>query len=142
PRALRDANAMKSVCIVGRGKLGRALLHALTPSTLTPTLVRAHPLPRALPKAEVFVLAVPDAQIAPTGDALAPRLAPGTVLLHCAGARTHEELEAARTHGLHVGAMHPLVSFASPRSTPTFRGATLVVQGDKKARTAAQALTR
>lgn len=137
---------MTQVCILGRGKLGRALFHALTAGgkahALRAQLVRGHPLPRALPPSFVFVLAVPDAQIAPTARALAPRLAPGSVLLHCAGARTQEELQAARAHGLYVGAMHPLVSFASPRSTPTLRGATFVVQGDKKAQAAAHKLAR
>src|SRR5205085_1172598 len=72
----------------------------------------------------LVVLAVPDARIAEVGERLAPRLDRGTVLVHCAGARSAEELSAQRSRGICVGAMHPLVSFADRKRRPELTGTT------------------
>jgi predicted short-subunit dehydrogenase-like oxidoreductase (DUF2520 family) len=131
-----------STCILGRGKLGTALHQALRAAGEPSALVRAHPLPRTLPAARIFILAVPDASIRTVASELASRLPPRSVVVHCAGARGPEELAPARLRGAAVAAMHPLVSFASRRTPPRLQGATFAIQGDARAVSALRRLVR
>lgn len=132
-----------NITILGRGRVGRGLKKALadTPHAVISSSAR-RPSRRALEAPDVVVLAIPDAAIAATARALAPRLARGTVLLHCAGARGVDELAPAAAAGLETGAMHPLVSFAVPGRPPSVAGTTFAIQGTPKAIARAKAVAR
>jgi predicted short-subunit dehydrogenase-like oxidoreductase (DUF2520 family) len=130
------------VAIFGRGKVGSALLSQLRRAKVE---VGAHdsrsnrPASRA---ADVFILAVPDAQIAPLAERLAPHLSRKSVVLHCAGARGPEELAACARAGAAVAGFHPLVSFASRRQVPSLTGCVFVAHGDLRATRAARRIAR
>ncbi|MBN1238345.1 MAG: DUF2520 domain-containing protein, partial [Gammaproteobacteria bacterium] len=79
----------------------------------------------ALGPADVFMLSVPDDAIAPCARRLAQRnvVAPGTVAFHCSGARSSDLLAELRAAGAEVASLHPVKSFADPRSAAkTFPG--------------------
>jgi predicted short-subunit dehydrogenase-like oxidoreductase (DUF2520 family) len=118
------------VCILGRGKLGTALMRGLALAGVDTVQQRGRPPWRSLALADVYLLAVPDASLHDLAKALGPRLPRGVSVLHCAGARSPEELAPLRVHGVHVGALHPLLSFADRRHPPSLQGATFVAQGD------------
>jgi predicted short-subunit dehydrogenase-like oxidoreductase (DUF2520 family) len=123
------------VAVLGRGKLGRALALALREAGV-PTQLLAGRRPGKL-RANVVLLAVPDAQIASVAAAL--ELDSGTVVMHCAGARGLAELAAARAHR---GVLHPLLSFASRTHPPQLHGATFTCFGDRRALAAARRIAR
>jgi predicted short-subunit dehydrogenase-like oxidoreductase (DUF2520 family) len=122
------------VWILGRGKLGRALAFGLSQGGVDAQLSAARRTLRFAPaRTRAFILAVPDAAIATLAERLASQLGPGDVVLHCAGSRGPDELRAARARGASTAAMHPLVSFASPRTLPELAGTSFVVSGDARA---------
>lgn len=130
------------VCILGRGKVGTALALHLRQAGCTVQHLRGQPPWRALAKADVYILAIPDAALARTITPLGPLLPGKASVFHCAGARSHEELASLRAWGASIGVMHPLVSFAARQRPPQLAGATLVVQGDPRARRHAKQLGR
>lgn len=89
--------------------------------------------PLAATQPALVILAVPDAAISEVALRVARRLPSASTMVHCAGARTAEELAALRALGWRVGAMHPMVSFASTRKPPPFDGTSFVVSGDAAA---------
>ena len=131
-----------TVCVIGRGKVGRALQRGLTRAGIACALVRAHPLRFGSERARLFVLAVPDVRIRAVAGELAPQISRGSIALHCAGARDVDELAPLSARGVHVGVMHPLVSFASGSDGGALRAATFTVFGDRKAIAAAKQLAR
>ena len=69
----------------------------------------------ALRPAQVYMLAVPDHQIAPVCAALAAdRALDGALVFHCSGARTSAELGSAARRGALTASVHPIRSFADP----------------------------
>ena len=130
------------VCVLGRGKVGTALARAAREAGLVVHHLKGHPPWRRVPAADLYLLAVPDAALREVGLALAPRARASASVLHCAGARSHEELAGLREHGISVGVMHPLVSFAARRRPPRFAHTTFVLQGDLAARRRARHLVR
>lgn len=129
------------VVIIGRGRVGHGLRRALAQSEAVQVDLRGRRASGAhVAKADIIVLAVPDDAISSVSEAFAPSLAPGSVVLHCAGARGVDELAACAARGAAVGALHPLVSFASERASPSLDGTTFTVQGDRKAIAAGRAL--
>jgi predicted short-subunit dehydrogenase-like oxidoreductase (DUF2520 family) len=130
------------VCVFGRGKVGTALARGFENAQLAVTLLKGTPPWRKLPACDVYVLAVPDAALRSVSEHLGPLLPASAIVLHCAGARTHEELTDLRQHGAAVGVLHPLVSFADKKRPPQLVGATFVFQGDARAERAAKALAR
>lgn len=127
------------VHVLGRGKVGKALA-----GQMKGLLVRLSPARRnaRLTGDDVIVLAVPDPALETMAASIAPRLAPGQVVLHCSGSRPVEVLSACRDAGARIGAMHPLVSFAHPKHTPELQGTTFVIHGDRAAETAARRLAK
>jgi predicted short-subunit dehydrogenase-like oxidoreductase (DUF2520 family) len=129
--------------IVGRGKVGRALLGALAARGHSAQLAAGRTVSAAtIGSARLVVLALPDAALAPVAQRLAPGLARGAVVLHCAGRLGIEPLAACEAVGAEVGVMHPLVSFASKRRSPPLLGATFVIAGSPRAVAAARSLAR
>ena len=132
-----------NLLIVGRGKVGRTLGRALRkrPDLNVSTAGRQVPAVRVR-QADVVVLAVPDQGIRSVAEALAPHLSRGSVVLHCAGARDPDELEACAAQGAATGVMHPLVSFADPRRGPALAETTFTVSGDDAAIRAARQVAK
>ncbi|MEJ7729494.1 MAG: DUF2520 domain-containing protein [Polyangiaceae bacterium] len=106
------------------------------------------PQRRGLPRridADLLVLAIRDRDLAACAEAIAA----GGVLVrrpvavvHCAGALGPEPLAALRAPGVTVAQMHPMISFASPRRTPSLARGQLHVDGDAPAVAAARRLGR
>lgn len=130
------------VCVLGRGKVGTTLVHHLRRAGCQVAHLKGHPPWRTLIKADVYILAVPDSALGRISQALGHHLPLRASVLHCAGARSHEELASLRAHGASVGVLHPLVSFADRKRPPRLAGATFVIQGDPQARRRGAQLAR
>lgn len=123
-----------NVLIIGGGRVGSALARSLRSSRQHRVATSGHDIrPSRVRAADVIVLAVPDDAIQTVSTKIAPSLMPGACVLHCAGARGTEELDACSARGASVGIMHPLVSFPSKRSHPSLEGTTFTVHGARKA---------
>lgn len=129
------------VCVIGRGKVGRALHAGLGAAGIASTLHRGRAARPPAPYFDAYVLAVPDARLAALAERLAPTLDRRAVVLHCAGARGIEELAPLAARGLAVGVMHPLVSFAGARTTQ-LAGVTFTLVGAPRACRVARVLAK
>lgn len=159
---------MKSINLIGAGRVGRALGRAWHSSgtfcvqdVLTRSLASAEQAAafigagRAMTEmaemrpADVWMLAVPDSQIAPTAEALAKALAassksnraqpvqPVTLAFHCSGALASGELEPLRALGWQLASAHCLLSFANPDlALQQLAGTPCALEGDPLAVTA------
>ena len=137
--------------IVGAGHVGRVLgrLFAATGSfTIQDVLTRSQDSAQAavafigaghaaeklaLRRADVWMLAVGDDQIAPVCAQLAGLLQ-GAVVFHCSGAKSSTELQPARAAGALIASVHPVRSFADPAAVAhDFAGTFCGVEGDAAA---------
>jgi predicted short-subunit dehydrogenase-like oxidoreductase (DUF2520 family) len=138
-----------SIGVLGAGRLGSALAAALAAAGYGGIAVassrheRAEALageiealeatePAALvERADLVVLAVPDAQVAAVAASLPWRA--GLAAVHCSGALGLDVLEPARRQGTLPGCLHPLQTFPSGESpseaASRFRGITCGVEG-------------
>ncbi len=135
--------AIRSLVVVGRGRMGAAIRRSLRPAYPGPRqvsgrAVAAGGVRRPVRGPVTWVLAVPDRALGDVVAALAPALAPRDVVLHLAGMLGPEVLSAARDRGASVGAMHPLAAVASPRPGPTLAGTSFMFEGDPAARAEAR----
>jgi len=122
------------VAIFGRGRVGSSLRRSLEhDGTHDVTAMGRKPDLSALRNANVVILAVSDDAIESVAERIATELKPDTTVLHCAGARGVDELDACAARGANVGVMHPLVSFPSKRRHPSLKGKTFVVNGSPRA---------
>jgi len=123
-----------NILIIGRGRVGNALRRSLQ-SSGEHVVVGAgrRSKPSCVQSADAVVLAVSDESIALVAQEIAPHLRPGVTVVHCAGARGTDALQACEQRGASVGVMHPLVSFPSSRSSPSLRGTTFTVHGSRRA---------
>ena len=83
--------------------------------------------------AEVWMLAVPDRQIAEVAAQLAQYSgkSPSAIAFHCSGALASSELAALATLGWSVGSAHCLLSFAQPdRARQQFVGTPCALEGN------------
>ena len=92
----------------------------------------------ALPQADVWMLSVPDTQIAPMAEALAALTCTAglrpALAFHCSGALGSDELAPLRQAGWQVASAHPLLSFARPELALTqFAGTPCALEGDAQA---------
>lgn len=133
---------MKTV-LVGRGRVGRSLLKLARFAPGEWRLTPGHkPSQKLIAAADTVLLAVPDPVIAEVAAKVAPWLRKRTCVLHCAGSRTPNELDACAEAGARIGAMHPLASFADPRHPPDLSEAYFVTSGEHAAVTAARRIAR
>jgi predicted short-subunit dehydrogenase-like oxidoreductase (DUF2520 family) len=94
-----------------------------------------------LPPADLFLIAVPDDQIANVARALSSlKLNREATALHTSGALSSEVLAPLRAQGWSTGSVHPLIS-VSDAQTP-IEGAFWCVEGDQRAVRRAKALVR
>jgi predicted short-subunit dehydrogenase-like oxidoreductase (DUF2520 family) len=122
-----------NVCVIGRGKVGRALSAALRAEGVAVKLVAGRN-ERAYPKGfDTYLLAVPDPHIAEAALRLSHVITRGDVVIHLSGSRPESELDACKTSGAQIAVAHPQVSFASGGARPSLRKATFVARGDRRA---------
>ena len=125
---------MRSVVIIGPGKVGQALA-ALLPRVgydVRGLFGRAADLATAA-AAEVVFITTPDRAIAGVAEAVAGRggFRPGQVVAHTSGALSSEVLAPARQSGAATLSMHPLQTFASVETAVrVLPGSTFVLEGD------------
>ena len=85
-----------------------------------------------LRRADIWMLAVGDDQIAPVCAKLAATgLLQGALVFHCSGARSSADLHSAAAAGAMVASVHPVRSFADPAAVAQdFAGTFCGVEGD------------
>jgi predicted short-subunit dehydrogenase-like oxidoreductase (DUF2520 family) len=89
-----------------------------------------------LAAADVWLLAVPDAHIATTAQALAALdvAQRPALVFHCSGAMGSDQLVALSQRGWQVASAHPLLSFARPElALRQFAGTPCALEGDARA---------
>jgi predicted short-subunit dehydrogenase-like oxidoreductase (DUF2520 family) len=89
----------------------------------------------SLRRADVYLLAVGDDQIAPACAALAAAVPlAGAIVFHCSGALPSGHLSAASAAGALLASVHPIRSFADPAAVAAqFNGTFCGVEGDAAA---------
>ena len=123
-----------NVLIVGRGRVGSGLRQTLANSASIEVRSSGRRVSAAaVGAADAIVLAVSDDAIEEVAEIIAPHLGRKTTVVHCAGARSVDELRACAERGAAVGVMHPLVSFPSKRNPPNLAGTSFTVCGDRAA---------
>lgn len=124
-----------SLTIIGAGRVGKTLARCMyqhAPVQIIDIVTRSAKSANAavdfigagtarwqmdtLADADVFMLTVPDDQIADCCKQLARagKLGPNSVVFHCSGALSSADLQAAREFGAAVASVHPIRSFADP----------------------------
>jgi predicted short-subunit dehydrogenase-like oxidoreductase (DUF2520 family) len=154
---------IKSLAIVGAGRVGRALGRRLREAGFRIVLVASRSeakarsgakfigggravagTPASLIGAGVILLAVPDDAIADVAGELAERCGGelrGKVALHTSGALDGSVLHALRAHGAAVGSMHPMQTFSGV-GIPPLVGKVFAIEGDDAAVRAARRIAR
>lgn len=146
---------MKSLNIIGCGRVGKTLArlwHDSGTYRVQEVLTRSGPSAddaihfigaghavgdlKDMRPADVWMLAVPDGQIAEAAMALAAlaETQPPSLAFHCSGALASQELQALRALGWPVASAHCLLSFANPESAmQQFAGTPCALEGDPAA---------
>ena len=84
--------------------------------------------------ADVWMLAVPDAQIAGVAQALATAQAPASIAFHCSGAQGAALLQPLAAQGWHTASAHCILSFATPEAAlAQFPGTACALEGEARA---------
>ena len=157
----RKRKQKPEVAIIGTGRLGSALAVALAAKDYPVRALVARRLEsarkaatlldgtepfavkqiRLLPKADLFLISVPDDQIAGVSRDLSElRFDRKPTALHTSGALSSEVLLPLAAQGWSVGSVHPLISV--PDAKAPIRGAFWSVEGDKRAVRLAKMLVR
>lgn len=135
-----------SIFIYGAGKVGAGLAKELRRAGFEVALRAARRgLPTRRIDADFVIIALRDRDIGPCAEALRDRALLGhkpAVVVHCAGALGPAPLAAVKSRNVSVAQMHPMISFASRRVTPSLERGQLHVDGDTKAVRAARSLGR
>lgn len=129
---------MKRLNVIGCGRVGQTIarllfekkqltlqdLHSRNLSNAEKAasfLGAGNPTPnvRSMRTAEVWMLSVPDSQIANVAQQLANTLAPDTppaIAFHCSGFLSAQALAPLHAKGWHVASVHPVLNFAAPET--------------------------
>ena len=129
---------MKRLNVIGCGRVGQTIarllfekkqvtlqdLHSRNLSSAEKAasfLGAGNPTPNvaSMRTAEVWMLSVPDSQIANVAHQLADTLAPDTppaIAFHCSGFLSAEALKPLHAQGWHVASVHPVLNFAAPET--------------------------
>jgi predicted short-subunit dehydrogenase-like oxidoreductase (DUF2520 family) len=133
------------VFIIGAGKVGRALAHALEKHGAHVTL---HPARKVLPKkpidASIIVLALRDKQLGPFAEELAAQklVKKSAVVVHNAGSLDAEVLAPLRRVCAGIAQLHPMISFASTTFFPSIKHGHVHIKGDRAAETKGRKLAK
>ncbi len=142
--------------VVGRGRLGAALVEALRRAGLDPRSAGGRqcrerpelllPLLRGVGRTPVILLAVRDDALTALASSLAtvvPAATAGAAALHLSGALGPEVLHPLAACGFATAACHPLQTFTgSPEDAARLADASYAVEGSDEGRRAAEALVR
>ncbi|NHO65601.1 DUF2520 domain-containing protein [Aestuariicella hydrocarbonica] len=146
---------MKTLNLVGAGKLGQTLAHlwhAHATFTIQQVITRSLPSAKAacefigageavtsvqqMTPANVWLIATPDGNIAKQVQALhkSQLLTPDTVVFHCSGALNSSCLKPQASEVYQVASIHPIHSFATPaESKNSFHGSFCGYEGHPEA---------
>lgn len=139
---------MPTVNIIGAGRVGRTFLRLLgSKARDVASATRAsadaavretgHGEARDLDKmrpADIWLLTVPDTQIARSAQALAQRQLPPAIAVHCSGFHTAGIMEPLRGRGWRLASAHPNLSFADPETAArSFPGTPVGIEGNPRA---------
>lgn len=146
---------MKSLNVIGAGRVGRTLaflwkekhafavqdvLDSSAAGAQTAVAFIGDGTPIAsleeLHAADVWMITTSDRQIVQACEQLASAglLRAGDIVFHCSGSMPSSELAAASARGSHIASVHPLKSFADPRSAvQTFAGTHCAIEGEAAA---------
>ncbi|MCL2778942.1 MAG: DUF2520 domain-containing protein [Polyangiaceae bacterium] len=133
------------VFVYGAGKVGSALVRGLHNQGIDVTL---HPARKGVPKAridaDVVVLSVRDRDLGPVAKAFASSgvIPKRAVVVHNAGAVAAEALAALRPVVAGIAQMHPMLSFASCKFSPSLTHGHVHIEGDAVAEKRARMLAR
>lgn len=108
PSLRPDTPAQRPIVVVGRGRLGGAILSAGAAAGLTMTGAGRDDLAAVAAGAEVALLCVPDAEIAAACEALVAAEPEIRFVGHTSGATGLDRIEAARRAGAGTFSLHPL----------------------------------
>ncbi|HEY4120297.1 MAG TPA: DUF2520 domain-containing protein [Byssovorax sp.] len=126
-----------AIHVQGAGKVGAALAREIAAKGVRVTSRAGRLGPPESPiDAGLVIVALRDKAIAPFAADLVARGLVGhrrVAIVHCAGALGPEALAAARGPNVSVAQMHPMISFASPRVSPSLLRGQLHVDGDADA---------
>jgi predicted short-subunit dehydrogenase-like oxidoreductase (DUF2520 family) len=86
-------------------------------------------------RTQIFVLAVPDDQIAAVAKDLAQLdfLNDRRIAMHCSGALGADVMESLTPRGVHLLSFHPMISFARGSRRRSFRNISVGVEGNQEA---------
>ncbi len=156
------ARLIRTIAIVGPGRLARTLVPALraggytiseiiarqtarpmrSPKTLArPVRTRVHTANSAPLKADLVWFCVPDSQIAAAARELSGGSWKGKVAFHSSGALPSDELDVLRKQGASIGSVHPLMTFVRG-SRPSLQQVAFAIEGDAKATETARRIVR
>lgn len=156
----RKRKQKTAISIIGSGRLGTALgvallhrgysLHSLVARRVQSARKAARLLDakvqllaakelRSLKPADVFLITVPDDQIAGVASELS-RLELTATALHTSGALSSDVLEPLQKRGWRTGSIHPLISVS--HAGDSIKGAFWSVEGDKAAVRTGKAIVR
>lgn len=148
--------AMRSLVIIGAGKVGTALAALLKRKGYRVQGIASRSLSSAqaatdylgggvpvstspwelTPEADLVFVTTPDDAIAQVAEEVASRegFRPGQVVAHTSGALPSSILEPAKAQGAWIGSLHPLQSFADPRmAEEVLPRSTFCLEGDPEA---------
>jgi predicted short-subunit dehydrogenase-like oxidoreductase (DUF2520 family) len=140
----RQRDVRGAVFVLGAGKVGSGLARALRRSGFDVTLRPARKgVPRSI-RAGVVILAMRDRDLAPFVERLRGKgvLDRRSVVMHVSGALDAAPLAPLRAVCAGVAQMHPMISFASLRKTPSLARGGVHISGDRAAVARASRLVR
>lgn len=142
---------MKTLNIIGAGRVGRSLAHLwqargvfeiqdvlTTSAAIAKEAVqfigagRVVPAISAMRAADVWMLAVPDGQIARVATELAQCMSvKDAIVFHCSGALASTVMAALQAQGCHLASAHCILSFSSPATAVVqFAGTPCALEGE------------
>lgn len=139
---------MKTIGIVGPGRVGKALAHLLTEQGYSLMAVSrleeckseviqgsriVYTTLRELgQEADLIFITTPDAVIAQVSDKLAALQLKAGSVLHCSGSLSSEALSSLKVTGVKTGSLHPLQSFATlEQALLNLPGSLFTYEGDE-----------
>jgi predicted short-subunit dehydrogenase-like oxidoreductase (DUF2520 family) len=139
------------VFVVGAGRAGRALTHAMRVAGVdvvglhgrTPAIdITTGAWPESLQGASAVLVTVRDAELdGVLRDLSTAALGPGAVVLHASGSAEPPSLDLLRAQGHPSGTFHPLVPLTDPtRATEQLKRAWIGIDGDEEARAVSREL--
>lgn len=131
---------MKNILIIGFGKTGSHLYHALKAgSKLAPAVIKdkrefKNKAPKLINNADVIFICVKDSQIAEAVQMILGLKVSlkKKIFYHTSGALTSDELIALKNNGAYTASFHPVQSFAkgTGKYSGTFEGIYVAIEGD------------